>query len=250
MSPWLVGLMPGLLLRRAFTRTLLVLALAGLWPLLRSVQIRSLAELGYPRSSNWWKHLLGGIGLGVISFAIAGLILVLAGARTITGGHTGWLGAVAVGLVVGVLEETLFRGGIFGVLRRELALLPAMLLASMAYAVAHFLGGSPSVEPVTWSSGFRHLADCVATWSQPGLVTLTMLGCILVSAFHRTRALYLSIGLHAGWVMALKIFAKVTTSAVPEPWWASGALINSPVTWPVLLVVWWLICHPKLKPLA
>jgi hypothetical protein len=69
-----------------------------------------------------------------------------------------------------------------------------------------------------------------------GFVTLWLAGCILGLAFARTRALYLSMGIHAGWVFTLKTFAWLT---------AGASLVDSALVWPVLLAVLWL-CWKKL----
>jgi membrane protease YdiL (CAAX protease family) len=61
-------------------------------------------------------------------------------------------------------------------------------------------------------------------------------------AYAKTRALYLPIGLHAGWVLANE----------SARWLDAGAIIEDMTTWPVLalllVIVGWL-CTKKLKPL-
>ncbi len=57
--------------------------------------------------------------------------------------------------------------------------------------------------------GFKHLAQTFAPFSDPlelfpGLFGLFLLGILLSYAFTRTGSLYLSIGLHAGWVIGIK----------------------------------------------
>ena len=77
---------------------------------------------------------------------------------------------------------------------------------------------------------------------RPVGVTLFLAGCILGLAYVRTRALYLSIGLHAGWVLANE-FAR---------WLGTYQIIEDKAAWSVLVVllvvVAWL-CRNKLKPL-
>ena len=57
--------------RRIFNRSLMIVALVGLWPLMRSLGIRSWAHLGYARLPSWWRQLLVGVLLGMVSVGVA-----------------------------------------------------------------------------------------------------------------------------------------------------------------------------------
>jgi len=254
--------------RRVFDRCILVLALAGLWPLLRASGIRSLTELGYVRNHKWWRHALIGLLLGVISFAAAGAILVALGTRNFKEGLEGseLISSISkfalIGVVVALIEETFFRGGLQGVLQRRYRLAVAVAIISAVYSVVHFLkpqGADVSASAVTWLSGFDYLWQVIPrSWHQPGagcgFVTLWLAGCVLGVAFVETGALYLSIGIHAGWVLALKSFAFCTTSVIMRKpaWWMRDDPISNPLVWPVFLIllalVYWL-CRNKLRSL-
>ena len=52
-----------------------------------------------------------------------------------------------------------------------------------------------------------------------GLATLFAVGCVLGYARWRTRALWLPVGLHAGWVFALKSFSAVTRHVATNNVW-------------------------------
>ena len=238
---------PQWLFRRVFDRSLLIVAVVGLWPMLRKLEIRSWRELGYGFRPAWWREALSGFVLGVGSFAVGGALLLALGVRSITG----WDGSVfkflLTGIVVGILEETLFRGGIFGALRRGFPLWPAILLAGAIYSAVHFLKPKGTqIDIVTWLSGFDQLGQVFRNSFQAdgvaiSFVTLLLAGVILAVAFVRTRTLYLSVGLHAGWVFALKSFAAMTDATGPRQWWGGGTLVDNLLVWPVLLVVWWVI---------
>ena len=87
-------------------------------------------------------------------------------------------------------------------------------MASAIYSAVHFLktkGAGIASDDVNWLSGFNYLGQVIAhSWQAPGVgvgfVTLLLAGMILGLAFARTHALYLSIGLHAGWVFTLKSY--------------------------------------------
>jgi membrane protease YdiL (CAAX protease family) len=127
----------------------------------------------------------------------------------------------------------------------------AVILASAIYSALHFMKPNRvniPADQVTWNSGLTCLSD-IASRSfgerdvLVGFVTLFLAGCILGLAYAWTKALYLSIGLHAGWVLANE-FAR---------WLGAGRIVEDILSWPVLavllvLVVW--LCRNKLKPLC
>jgi membrane protease YdiL (CAAX protease family) len=213
--------------RRVFNRVILVVALVGLWPLSRSVGIRSWRELGY--EPVMFRQLLAGLAIGIASYAAGMLSLCFTGNL--------WKCA-AIGMVVALIEETFFRGGLQNVFQRRMPAWLAVALVSVLYSVVHFLKPSgahiPDVD-VTWRSGFEYLGGVAASsFQEPGVwrrvVSLWLVGVVLGWAFVRTRTLYLSIGLHAGWVFAMKTLG--------------GTLVDDPMIWPVLVVVlggieWW-----------
>jgi hypothetical protein len=236
---------------------MLIVAFAALWPTLRGIGIRSWRELGYVRTQNWWRQVLVGFVIGTGSLVIAIGISVAIGARSLTLDKTAGELAGAIlryaltGIVVALIEETFFRGALQGAFQRGMNMVVAVLLTSTIYSALHFLkpkGVNISADEVTWSSGFACLAGIVArSFGERdviiGFVTLFLAGCILGLAYAKTRALYLSIGLHAGWVL-------VNESA---RWLGAGRIIKDVIAWPVLALllvfVWWL-CTTKWKLLG
>src|SRR5690606_25091397 len=76
--------------------------------------------------------------------------------------------ATVLGTVVGVLEETLFRGALYTALARRGGLVAALAATSVLYAAVHFVKYPPwpADAPVHWYTGFvllsgsfRRLAD-------------------------------------------------------------------------------------------
>ena len=252
---------------RVYDRILLIVAAAGLWPLLRALGVRHWKDIGWVCSPRGWPGLARGLGLGAGSLGLVALLLLLVGGWHWRGDLSG---AALIGgsvkfalsaLAVGLLEETFFRGGIQSALARGLDVRWAVPVTSVVYSMVHFLK-APAVEiqvaTVTWASGFVHLARVLGDLPRipdvaQGFVTLWLAGMILGWAFVWTRALYLSIGIHAGWVFVLKLFSWASVAPGPSTaWWIGGSLVGSPVAWPVLLAllaqVWW-ICRRKTLPL-
>ncbi len=241
---------------RIFDRALLIVAFAGLWPLLRDVGFRSWSDLGYVKARDGWKHVLVGFALGLGSFALLIIIEVAMRSRSVNFDKSGAQVASAVlrywvtGVLVALVEETFFRGALQGALERGMNALTAVVLASAIYSALHFVKPTHVVIPadqVTWSSGWTCLMGSVTRSVGErnvlvGFVTLFLAGCILGLAYARTRALYLSIGLHAGWVLANE-FAR---------WLGAYQIIEDKAAWLVLamllaLVAW--LCQNKIKPL-
>jgi membrane protease YdiL (CAAX protease family) len=157
-------------------RSLLGLSLVGIWPLLKSAGMTSVGEAGLVRPAGHWKQLGGGFLFGFISLAvIAGLALAI-GARhlnpmippALLAGSIARLALTAV--VVAVLEELLFRGAVFGSLRKVFNWVFALALSSLAYAMVHFMAPAKAPEAVTWLSGLELL-------SFPGSSTSRLQAC-------------------------------------------------------------------------
>ena len=214
--------------QKFFNRAMLVAAIALLWPTVRWLRIRSVHELGLQRDAHWIRHLLGG-------FAIAALLVGAMAASYVQFSVYRWkselpwdkIPAIALSAAaVAVLEEALFRGAFLGLFRRSLRPLPALFWVTSLFAILHFLKPDDRVvvERVTWLSGFQLLPHTFHQFAEPmtllaSFTTLFALGWILGYATLRTRALWMSIGLHAGVVFVKMSFSKFTKrDAEYLPW--------------------------------
>ncbi len=230
---------------RYVNRSLLGIALIGLWPLFRSFGATSWKDIGILPPGTHWKRLGVGFALGFFSLAIVALSALAFGARTLTSNnvHTAQklFSATMTAIAVALLEEILFRGGIFGALRRNFRWGPALVMSSSIYALVHFLGNPRQEGQVMWYSGLEllpRMAEGFLHWKQlvPGFLNLTLAGGLLALAFYRTGNLYFSIGLHAGWIFWLKSYGAFTREiAGANTWlWGSSKLIDG---WLALLVL-------------
>ena len=155
-----------------------------------------------------------------------------------------------VGVAVALIEETFFRGALQGALQRRMNAAVAVALASAVYSALHFLkpnGVNIPADQVTWTSGVKCLVWIVTqSLAQKGVlvgfVSLFLAGCVLGLAYARTKALYLSIGLHAGWVLVNE-FVR---------WLAAIDVTQHAACWPMLVVLLFLmvwLCQTTFKPL-
>ena len=117
--------------------------------------------------------------------------------------------SVLAGLVVALIEETIFRGAIFSLLESELGKIMTVMISSLFYAGVHFIkipeyaGDGPA-----WFSGFTLLPDSfdflMETRMLDMMLTLFLLGALLSIFRIRYNNIYYCIGIHAGIVMLIK----------------------------------------------
>jgi len=220
-------------------RSLLGLALIGLWPLLRSLGVSACRDVGLVNPDGQGRNFSYGFALGFASLAAVALVVLAAGARELNSDElTGrWLekisGAALTAGVVAVLEEVLFRGAIFGALRKAFRWRTAALISSVIYALVHFFSHPPSPSEIRWNSGLSVLPTMLSGFVEvekvvPGFLNLALAGVLLALAYQHTGNLYFSIGLHAGWIFWLKSYGFLTREAAnANAWfWGTDKLIN------------------------
>jgi membrane protease YdiL (CAAX protease family) len=249
--------------RQFFDRAVLLAAVALLWPALRSLKIHRLAEIGIERDPRGWPHLAIGFATGLLCMAVFGFILIKLGVYRLRSDPQ-WLALIKIALSafsVAVLEEWFFRGVIFGFFRRALLDPAALFCTSALFSVVHFLK-PPAVEglQIDWLAGFRVLPSCFEKFAEPallgaGFTTLFLFGWVLGWAVLRTRALWLSVGLHAGLVFGKFGFNKVTKRLISDtmPWLGEDIVVGLAalaVVATVWLLAWMLISHVDAKSRA
>ena len=246
---------------RYLSRALLLAALLGLWPLLRAVGMRSWQGLGLSQPARQWRRLVVGALIG--SGMLAGLfVLELAGTtrnfnpeRTMGDLGVRLLKAAQTAALVSVIEELLFRGALLGVLRKSCSWPTALGLSSVVYALVHFFGRPSEPVTVNWMSGlaglFAMLPTAAAALLTPAFLNLALAGVILGVCYQRTGSLFLPVGLHAGWIVGLKLGGFMTRAAVDPPgaFWGSGRILDGWLAFLALgLLLAFCLCLPRLGP--
>lgn len=235
---------------RYVNRALLLMALVGVPFYVRASGIRRWADVGLDPRAVRWRRVGVGFALGFCSLAAVCAVALLGGGRVWNPDRTAGqivanlLGALLTAGVVAVLEELLFRGAIFGGLRRALPWGPALLLSSAIYAIVHFMGRPATPPAVDALSGLRVLPTVLAGMLQPGglvpaFLNLTLAGVVLALAYHVTGDILTSIGIHAGWIFWLKFYGYAT-KAVPgvDPvFWGTKKLVDGWLAFVALVVV-------------
>jgi membrane protease YdiL (CAAX protease family) len=232
-----------------FHRALLLGALLFLWPFLRWLRVKSARDLGLAPNRHWLRDLGIGFLLSVLPVLVCEIVLVQSGVYSMRD-NSDWeaIGkAMLTAAVVPLIEESLFRGLFLGVLLRDLRRWPAVVLSAAIFSIIHFLKAPDQTTTVVqWNSGFVSLAHSFDQFGEPmlllaGFTTLFVIGLILADVRILTQSLWLPIGLHAGWILASAVFAKVARRNFEAlPWLGKNMLIGL-VPLAVCLVSWGLL---------
>jgi membrane protease YdiL (CAAX protease family) len=233
---------------RFVLRAILGLAAVLLWPLLRGCGMGSAREIGLAKGGRPARNAATGFVIGFGSLACAAGLAVVCGGRTAhlsrSGGEMVFalLGATATAVVVAVIEELIFRGALFGILRKAWAWPGALAASSAVYAAVHFLQKPDAPQSVDWLSGIRMLPELFripAEGLAPAFFTLLLAGAILALVYQRTGSLFMSMGLHAGWIFWLAAYRLVTreTPDAARAIWGSDKLIDGWVAFLMLALV-------------
>ena len=133
------------------------------------------------------------------------------------------IGGIAMGIGMALLEETVMRGAMHTAIERESGPWSAALLTAPLFAVLHFFAKARiPPEDVGWGSGFDLLLRSFSPLAQPALVFDSFLSWLIVGLIlSLTRVLTgniaVAIGLHAGWVVVLRMLQEGTGSgAAPQ----------------------------------
>ena len=237
-----------------FHRALLVAALILLWPLIRSLQIRSREDLELDKNPHWPRDLVSGFLLSTLPLLCCGAILIATPIFSIRGAIN-WAGVAKIFLTaacVPFIEEAFFRGLVLGTLLKSGRQTKSIFLTSALYSIVHFLKAPEQTSPdVTWTSGFNSIAHAFVQFTDPllvgaGFTTLFLVGWILAEARLLTRSLWLPIGLHAGWILTVGVFNKIALRQQMILPWLGKSLLVGLVPLAVAGLTW-LLMHGWLK---
>jgi uncharacterized protein len=225
---------------RYFNRAMLVSALVWLWPFSKWAGVKR-EDLGLQKNVFRWQDAMIGFMLASGLLLLMGFYFVNVGRFTARPGvsissivGTALFAAVSVGLI----EEFFFRGALMGLLLRTLRPWAALLFLSFFFSIVHLLQPPAAAhvpnESVEMGSGFWVVGQIFAKFGDADFLiaegsTLFVVGLILGFARLRTHSLWLSIGLHAGWVFGIKFFSGLTRTpkkVSPEAYlpWIGGDL--------------------------
>jgi uncharacterized protein len=215
---------------RVASRVAMLVLIGELVWLCRHLNLGRARDFGYGLP---WRRFLKVSGTwGAIGIATAGVgaaFLLSTHLRVATLSFTPTLLArlflvgLSSGVAVALIEETVMRGAMHTAIERESGPWTAALLTAPLFAVVHFFAKARiAPEDVGWGSGFDLLLRSFAPLAQPALVFDSFLSWLIVGLIlSLTRVLTgniaVAIGLHAGWVVVLRMLQEGTTSgAAPQ----------------------------------
>ena len=213
------------------------LIFSGIYLKYHQLYSRQAFGFGLPKNI-FLRDLLQGLFAGILILAFIKLILILSGVHQIKPNldyfwsniFSIFFKAILTGLVVGLIEESIFRGALFSSLYKKTNAFVAIFLTSFVYAAVHFLKYRelPEGSEITWLTGVEMLPDAFFKLSYPNItdhfLTLFTLGVLLSMIRLRNGNIALCIGIHAGIVLTLKITGRFTE-------YVSGSSFDFLVNW-------------------
>jgi membrane protease YdiL (CAAX protease family) len=196
-------------------------ALVAGWIVLARLDRRSPAALGFALSRDVPREIGAGLAVGGVLILIASALLFATGTARFapdTGTAAGFVGMLVWSFLFFALaaanEEILFRGYPFQLLVRLLGRWPAVLVMSAAFSGAH--AWNPHVDALAFLNIF-------------------LAGVLLALAYLRTRSLWFTTAVHAGWnwtMASLVGFPVSGLTSIDTPlydvvehgsaWWTGG----------------------------
>ncbi|MGQ9660011.1 MAG: lysostaphin resistance A-like protein [Thermochromatium sp.] len=216
---------------RVMGRLAQLLILIGFWPFLRWQGLARREALGYGVS---WpvlrRAMIGGWVLGVLILVALVLALLELQIRMpdlspAPGMQVArWVGQALIGgLLIGVVEETFFRGAFYAALRQHRGVRSALLWSAALYAVLHVMKPGALPEPVAFTGVeawrmFVHVFIDLFQWRHlDSLAALFIAGLLLALVRERTGHIGWCIGLHAGWVLVIQVTRRLTDGNEGSP---------------------------------
>ncbi len=198
------------------------------------------------------KWFLIGFALGVATLALQVLLAVIFDARSVNVAGFEWgrfaqkaLKAFFSASLIGVIEEFIFRGVLYGKINRARSFWMALLISSLIYSTAHFFRPKDiaPIDNLTIWSGFVVLGQILTPFAEPDFiyeaVGLFLVGVCLVFAYRYSKSLYFAIGLHAGWVFVIKMDGMFVARTLPDliSLWGSSNIVGGIYTWLLLVII-------------
>lgn len=119
--------------------------------------------------------------------------------------------AMLVGLLIGLIEESIFRGALFTGLYKQTGAIIAVFFSSLVYAAVHFIRyrDLPADTDIGWLTGIGMMPETFRRFHEWSItdyfLTLFIFGVLLGLLRLKHRSIAACIGVHAGIVMLIKI---------------------------------------------
>ena len=208
---------------RIVSRTILVNAVILFYPLCCLLKIHHPSDLGFIKA-NPITSITNSVVIGFLMLAPISMFFIYCEYRYWEPNAAALLplvialfSALASGLIIGLIEETLFRGVIQSQLSKVFNVVLVIAIVNIIYASVHFLQAPDSTATlqIHWYTGFIILREAFANLANYELYADAWLALLLAGIFLsmiklRSNNLWWCIGIHAGWVTHIKLFKDLT----------------------------------------
>lgn len=220
------------LLRKLMIRLSQIMLLLSIFPVSKWLGLNKVM-LGYAPFKTMFKQFGRGFGLSLLILLPVFLTLNFLGIHSLdmTKAWTiGWILkklGVAFGLAVliGIVEESVFRGLLLTSLRKYLPAFSAIFISSIYYAGLHFLDSKSTVseETLSLSGSFQLLGEAYhnvfAMQDVTAFLALCAVGLFLgVLRWRGDMNLATCIGCHAGWVFQIRMSKSTSIVDLNTPY--------------------------------
>lgn len=194
------------------------LIISGLY--LKLYKLFSYQAFGYSgKPQAFFKNMLNGFMYGVTIMLMIELILCLLGIHEFDATRDLTIKAISLlllkgfvaGLLIALLEESIFRGGLFSGLYKQTGAVITVFFSSLVYAAVHFVRYRevPTGTDIGWFTGLEMLPYAFRRFYEWSIadyfLTLFIFGVLLGLLRLKHRNIAACIGVHAGIVMLIKV---------------------------------------------
>jgi len=119
--------------------------------------------------------------------------------------------ALLAGLLIGLVEESIFRGALFTGLYKQTGAVITVFFSSLVYSTVHFIRyrDLPADTDISWLTGISMMPEAFRRFYEWSIVdyflTLFIFGVLLGLLRLKHRSIAACIGVHAGIVMLIKL---------------------------------------------
>lgn len=237
---------------KVMRRIMMPVAILLIFLLRKQLRIGSFVAVGIKPVQGWWKQLQLGFLLSTGMFLFYITITCISGTQIFQTDAISpanvilqLLKILLIAGLVGCIEEIFFRGFILQSLLVDMQAVSAVWISSLFFSLLHFFKVkflvSPGFQPfIGFIVIYQSFQDMIVNFTTivPSIIGLFLVGVVLSYAYIRTKSLYLSIGLHAGWIFLIKenkvFFDHVKTNR--EWLFGDSKIITGVLGWSFLII--------------
>lgn len=206
-------------MRKLVSKAAQIFLLLSIFPLRHYLKL-SWADIGFAKRSLFFKQVMQGLLLGLLSLMPVMLVLYSLDISVVDQSREWTMSAVAkraslallLATLISLGEEPIFSGILLAGLRKKMAVGLACLVSAGYYSAFHFVKTKTDIpyDELTLASGFQLMAEAFANILNPEIlsafIALLVVGLFLVTI--RTQianSIGICIGCHAAWVWQIKL---------------------------------------------